>query len=149
MTRDERALRARDARPSPSRGSARWLPLGLSLAGLGWSLLLVVAIWTVPLITVNTGVPGLQPRETLATAGDRLGITVFSTTAATALIITVLVAQSQRGGQRRSSLATIALLLAILVAVLAAVALVTILIGLYVLPAAAVLVIATMLARQP
>ena len=148
MTDEQGSLAAGAPTSSPGTGLNSGQPLGLCLAGLGWSLLLVAGIWILPLVTVSTGQAGLQPREKLAATGEPLGITLFSTGAALAVIITVLVAASQRGGQRRRTLATTAFVFAIVLAALAAVAAVTILLGLYVLPGAGLLVGATNQARH-
>ena len=122
-------------------------PLAMCVVGTLWAAALVAAIWTVPFYSLDSGVPGLQPRITLAAAaaaglGDHaslpaLPIAAFVVALVLAVAATVLALLARRRHSRR--LAVAAVVASATLFLLAGAEFVTIFVGVYVLPAAALL----------
>jgi uncharacterized membrane protein len=108
-----------------------------SLLGLLWSLGLVAAIWVAPLYTVDNGRAGVQLRVSLAAAGSTLGFVMFTAPTVAAVIVLALVAApGSAAGNSRRQRAEAAVVVAAALLAAALVGFVTIIIGIYVMPAA-------------
>jgi hypothetical protein len=119
------------------------------MLGLLWALGLVVAIWVAPLMTIDSGRAGVQPRISIAAYGNMLGYVAFTVPTVAALLVTGLVAASRFAtGRRRRTLAKAAVTGAAALVAAAVVGVVTIIIGVYVLPAALALLVGSNLALQ-
>ncbi|MGZ4635641.1 hypothetical protein [Oryzihumus sp.] len=122
-------------------------PLAMCVAGTLWAAALVAAIWTVPFYTLDSGVPGVQPRITLSAAaaaglGDHaslpaLPIAAFMVALVLAMAATALVLLARRRRSRR--LAGAAVVASVTLFLLAGAEFVTIFVDVYVMPAAALL----------
>lgn len=154
MTNDEGPVRgARPGRSSAAGSFARAMQvrrdLVACLLGLLWALGLVAAIWVAPLMTVNTGRAGVQPRISIAAYGNTLGFVAFTVPAVAAVLVIGLVAASGSAtGRRRRTLAKAAVTVSAALLVAAVVGFATIIIGIYVLPAAVALLVGSNLALQ-
>ena len=122
-------------------------PLALCVVGTLWAAALVAAIWTVPFYSVDSGVAGTQPQITLSAAmaaglGDHaslpvLPIAAFVVALVLAVAATALVLLARQ--RRRRRLAVAAVVASATLFLLAGAEFVTIFVGVYVLPAAALL----------
>jgi hypothetical protein len=123
--------------------------LVLCLLGLLWALGLVAAIWVAPLYTVDNGQAGVQPRVSLAAAGSTLGFVMFTApTVAAGIVIGLVAASGSAAGNSRRQSAKAAVLVAAALLAAALVGFVTIIIGIYVMPAAVALLVGSTLALQ-
>jgi hypothetical protein len=80
MTNDDNSARRASQTDSGTEGTTS-LSLSIRLAlllSLVWAVGLIVAIWVAPLVTVNSGRPGVQPRVSIATAGNTIGWFTFT-----------------------------------------------------------------------
>jgi hypothetical protein len=154
MTNDGGPVRGGQPRRSSAAGSfARAIhvrgDLAACLLGLLWALGLLAAIWVAPLMTVDTGRAGAQPRISIAAYGYTLGFVAFTVPAVAAVLVIGLVAASGSAtGRRRRTLAKAGVTVSAALLATAVVGFATIIIGIYVLPAAVALLVGSNLALQ-
>jgi hypothetical protein len=154
MTNDE--ARHPGGRPRRSKAAGSFVramqvrgDLVACLLGLLWALGLVGAIWVAPLMTVTTGRAGVQPRISITAYGNTLGFVAFTVPAVAAVLVFGLVAASGSAtGRRRRMLAKAAVTVSVVLLAAAVVGFATIIIGIYVLPAAVALLVGSNLALQ-
>jgi hypothetical protein len=115
----------------------------LAMAATGWSALVVIGAAWLPIETVDTGRPGVQPRYTLVHQHGYGVLLPASIPLLTCLIVALLL--SHRPGRIELGCAWV-LSSALTLAAIAGT--VTFLIGIFVLPPGALLMAATALARQ-
>lgn len=114
-------------------------------AAIGWGVVILVLAAAYPVVSVDTGRPGVQPQRTLVAAH---GWAVLPA-AAVPLLVALIVGLLCRTRPRARWAAATAWILAVALLLASLAGFVTFLIGLYVLPTAALLIAALIQRRPP
>lgn len=115
----------------------------LALAAVGWSVLVIIGAAALPIETVDTGRAGEQPRYSLVHEHGFQALIPAALPLFVCVLVTVLVYRNRNPMERACAWA-----LAVTLTLAALVGTVTFLIGIYVLPAAGLLIAAVAQCRQ-